>query len=103
MWQCSVRRSDVRSDWRSFPVAKPARPNGTVAFLMTDAAAVEPAVAAASAVAVAARRVLFDAHLRSLSSLAHYVSVSSIDPQKLDIYRFEKKMRKFSLFTKYIP
>jgi len=110
MWQCSVRKSDVRSDLRSFPAAKPARPNGIVAFPMTDAAAVASVVAAAAAVAsavaaAAARRVLSDARLQSLPSLAHYVSVSSIDPPRLNIYHFEKiekKMKRFPLFIEYI-
>lgn len=97
---------------RSFPAAKPARPNGIVAFPMTDAAAVASVVAAAAAVAsavaaaaAAARRVLSDARLQSLPSLAHYVSVSSIDPPRLNIYHFEKiekKMKRFPLFIEYI-
>lgn len=91
MWQCSVRRSDVRSDWRLFPAAKVARPNGIVAFPMTDAAASAVAAAAFAAVVVAAaQRVLSDARPRSLLNLAHYVSVSSIDPRRLDICRFKK-------------
>lgn len=109
MWQCSVRKSDVRSDLQSFPAVKPARPNGIVAFPMTDAAAVASVVVAAAAVsavvAAAARRVLSDAHLQFLRSLAHYVSVSSIDPRILDIYHFEKiekKMKRFPLFTENI-
>lgn len=97
MWQCSVRRSDVRSDWRLFPAAKLARPNGIVAFPMTDAAA-SAAVAAAAvfavAVVAAAQLVLSDARPRSLLNLAHYVSVFSIDPRKLDICHFEKIKRK---------
>lgn len=95
MWQCLVRRSDVRSDWRLFPAAKLARPNGIVAFPMTDAASAA-AAAVAFAVVAAAQLVLSDAHPRSLLNLAHYVSVSSIDPRRLDICHFkkiEKKMK----------
>lgn len=94
MWQCSVRKSDVRSDLRSFPAAKPARPNGIVAFPMIDAAAVASvvvvvaaAVVSAVVAAAAARRVLSDAHLQFLPNLTHYVSVSSIDPRILDIHK----------------
>lgn len=78
MWQCSVRKSDVRSDLQSFPAVRPARPNGIVAFPMTDAAVVASVVVAVAAVgsavvaaAAAARRVLSDARLQSLPSLAH--------------------------------